>query len=63
MKTQTLCFRPTGKSIIGSLWSGEKDLTKIVESGPRPPKGIFGWRSPPLSPANNLNNSGSVSEL
>ena len=52
-----------GKSIIGSLWSGEKDLTKIVESGPRPPKGIFGWRSPPLSPANNLNNSGSVSEL
>jgi hypothetical protein len=46
MKTQTLCFRPSGKSVIGSLWSGEKDPTKIVEGGPRPPKGISGILRP-----------------
>ena len=46
MKTQTLYFRPSGKSIIGSLWSGEKNSTKIVESGPRPPNGISGILRP-----------------
>jgi hypothetical protein len=46
MKTQTLCFRHSGKSIIGSSWSGEKDPTKIVEGGPRHPKGISGILRP-----------------
>jgi len=46
MKTPTLCFRHSGKSIIESLWSEEKDPTKIVEGGPRPQKGILGILRP-----------------